>query len=159
MADLSLTGLLLLAGDMTDGDDRLLLAGDMTDGDDVLAIQYEKALPDRIERGASRREEWNTQINTRDDGLETRNNRWSSSLRSYEISLPMMERTDADYIALRALFAEAEGSRYSFGFLDWSDNQLVTVRFDSPLRITGHTPELDHIDTFSLIEVREYASE
>jgi hypothetical protein len=33
------TGQLLLAGDMTDGDDELLLAGDMTDGDDKLTIQ------------------------------------------------------------------------------------------------------------------------
>lgn len=115
--------------------------------------------PNRIELGAVRREDWNTQVNTSDDGLEVRNNRWSTSLRSYDISLPLMLRTDADYIALRALFAEAEGSLHSFDFIDWSDGATVPVRFDTPLNITGHTPDHDHIDTFTLVEVRPAVEE
>ena len=34
----ALSGLLLLSGDMSDGDDKLLLSGDMTDGDDRLRL-------------------------------------------------------------------------------------------------------------------------
>ncbi len=115
--------------------------------------------PRRIELGATRREDWNTQINTTDGGNEVRNNRWSTSLRSYEVSLPIMARTDADYIALKDLFAEAEGALHSFDFPDWSDYSDVPVRFDTPLRITGLTPDQDHIDTFSLIEVRPEVEE
>lgn len=154
MVDLVTTGNLLLSGDMTDGDDILLLSGS-----DTLLLADPVKMPDRIELGAMRREDWNTQINTSDDGTECRNNRWGSSLRSYDVALPLMVRTDADYIALRALFALAEGSRYTFEFLDWSDDEPVQVRFDTPLRITGQTPDLDHIDTFSLVEVRDYPYE
>lgn len=116
-------------------------------------------LPNRIQLGAVRRDDWGTQVITRDDGLEVRNNRWATSLRTYEISLPPMVRTDADYIALRALFAEAEGGLHSFDMTDWSDGATVPVRFDTPLHIVGLTPEVDDIDTFTLIEVRNFPDE
>lgn len=56
-------GELLLAGDMTDGDDRLLLSGDMTDGDDVLTmsegIELDAILGGRYDRARA----WLFQVN------------------------------------------------------------------------------------------------
>lgn len=118
-------------------------------------------LPDRIELGALRTEDWGTEVVTTDGGLDIRNNRWNAPLRSYDIALPPTKRDDADYVALRDLFAEAEGGLHSFDFLDWSDGVTVAVRFDTPLRITGMTPDdgadkgIDHIDTFTLVEVKD----
>lgn len=111
------------------------------------------SLPDRIERGAVRREEWGTEIIRTDGGAEVRNNRWAAPLRSYDVSMPLMERDDEDYIDLRALYAEAEGSLHTFDFLDWSDDETVVVRFDGPLQLTGHSPHLDYL-SFTLVEVR-----
>lgn len=110
-------------------------------------------LPDRIELGAVRREDWGTEIVTTDAGTEVRNNRWADPIRTYEVNMPLMERDDEDYIALRALYAEAEGSLHSFDFLDWSDDETVPVRFDGPLQLTGRTPQLDYL-SFTLVEVK-----
>lgn len=110
-------------------------------------------LPDRIALGAVRREEWGTEIVRTDGGSEVRNNRWSAPLRFYDVSMPLMERDDADYVALRALYAEAEGSLHSFDMTIWPDDETVPVRFDGPLQITGVTTEIDQL-TFTLVEVR-----
>lgn len=110
-------------------------------------------LPDRIALGAVRREEWGTEIVGTDAGTEVRNNRWSSPLRVYDVSMPLMDRTDADYIALRALYEEAQGSLHSFDMTTWPDDETVTVRFDGPLQLTGVTPDIDQL-SFTLVEVR-----
>lgn len=112
-------------------------------------------LPDRIEKGALRSEEWSTDIITTDGGVERRESRWTASLRSYDVSLPITTRVDEDYIAMRALYAEAKGNLHSFSFNDWSDDTIVAVRFDGPMQLTGITPDLDQIGTFRLVEVKD----
>ncbi len=115
-------------------------------------------LPTEIEIGAVKRTNWNTEIVTTDGGREVRNARWSDPLVTYEVSFPTSTREQAIYSAVVALFEEAMGSLYSFNFVDWTDESgmtVVTVRFDGPLQITGVAGHIDHIDTFTLIEVRD----
>lgn len=115
------------------------------------------SLPRRVELGAVLRDDWGTEVVTTDGGHEVRNSRWSTSLRAYDVSLPPMRRDDPDYEALRELFTEAKGKLHSFNFHDWTDEThatIVAVRFDTPLQITGIAQHLDHIDTFTLAEVR-----
>lgn len=154
MTDLYTSGNTLLAGDMTDGDDILLL-----EGGDTLLMWDPVQFPQRVQLGGRRSSSWGTQITTTDSGEEVRNNRWSAPLRSYEFNMPPMLRTDDDYLALKALFLQAQGARYSFEFQDWTDDEYVNVRFDTSLPMTGLTPDIDHPGTINLIEVREYPVE
>lgn len=119
-------------------------------------------LPDRIEIGALRREEWSTDIVATDGGTERRESRWEAPLRSYDVSLPITARDDADYLAVKDLFADAKGSLNSFNFKDWSDDEVIAVRFDGPLNLTGVTPDFptqsgyDQL-SFTLVEVKDPA--
>ncbi len=119
-------------------------------------------LPDRIEIGALRSEEWRTDINRTDGGVERRESRWEAPLRSYDVSLPITKRDDADYLAAKALYAAAKGSLHSFSFKDWTDNITIPVRFDGPLQLTGLMPDDADISfvgfdklTFTLVEVKD----
>lgn len=111
-------------------------------------------MPDRVERGALRREEWSTDIVGGDGGTERRDSRWTAPLRIYEISLPLTTQDDEDYLAVKALFAEAKGSLHSFDFTSWPDDETIPVRFDGPLNLLGHSPNLDQL-SFTLVEVKD----
>lgn len=114
-------------------------------------------LPREIEIGAVKRTDWSTEIVTTDGGNEVRNSRWSAPLVSYEISFPVSDRAQANYQAVVALYAEAMGKLYSFNLVDWTDETGMTtveVRFDTALQITSISGQIDHIDTFTLVEVR-----
>jgi uncharacterized protein (TIGR02217 family) len=116
-----------------------------------------ETLPREIELGAVRREEWGTDIVTTDGGFEVRNNRWSSPLRTFEVSFPTSLRDGSIYSDVIALYRLAEGGLHSFSFVDWTDETggtIVPVRFDGPLEITGLATHLDHIETLVLREVR-----
>lgn len=112
-------------------------------------------LPSKVEIGAERERDYGTEIVKTDSGAEVRNNRWEQPLRRYEVSFPTATRTDETYLAVEDLFDEAEGSLHSFNFKDWATGETIKVRFDSPLRTTGVTPELEHIISVSLVEVRD----
>jgi uncharacterized protein (TIGR02217 family) len=114
----------------------------------------ETHLPQQVEIGALRRLRYSTEIVTTDGGAEVRNARWEDPLREFEISFPISARDNAIYTAVKALYDEALGGLYSFSFFDWTDGTTVDVRFDSPLPITGVTPDLDHIETMTIVEVR-----
>lgn len=112
-------------------------------------------LPPEVEIGAVRRLDYSTTVVTTDGGFEVRRGRWATPLRVYEISYPHAERDDPIYLAVLALYEEALGMAYSFLFRDWTDDTLVTVRFDSPLEIDSPNGFLDHIVSMRLKEVRE----
>ena len=112
-------------------------------------------LPTKVEQGAVRRVDWGTEIVTTDGGFEVRNARWDAPLRSWEVSFPTARRTDVTYLAVIALYEAAQGSLHSFNFTSWADDgEVVPVRFDSPLSLTGIDINLDHIETLTLKEVR-----
>lgn len=116
------------------------------------------SLPVEIELGAVRRLRWQTEVVTTDGGYEVRNSRWSSPLRSYEVSFPPATRDDPVYLAVLDLYEQAEGGLHTFDFTDWTDETggtIVRVRFDSPLEVTGIATHLDHIETMTLLEVRQ----
>lgn len=111
-------------------------------------------LPSTVEIGATRRLDYGTEIVTTDSGAEVRNNRWAAPLRTYDVSFPIASREDATYLAVIALYEEAQGNLHSFDFKDWTDGVDVPVRFDGPLVSTGVTPDHEHIIEVTLVEVR-----
>lgn len=112
-------------------------------------------LPSQVELGALRDEDWGTDVVTTDGGYEVRNARWATPLRRFEISFPTARRDNTTYQAVRELYRKAKGSLHSFSFRDWSDGgAVIAVRFDSTLKLTGVTRDLDHIETLTLLEVR-----
>jgi len=114
-------------------------------------------VPGEVELGAVRRLDYGTEIVTTDGGFEVRNNRWSTPRRTYDISFPISTRDDVVYLAVLALYAEAEGNLHSFDFPEWVDETgetLVPVRFDGPLAISGVAAHLDQIVEMHLVEVR-----
>jgi uncharacterized protein (TIGR02217 family) len=113
-------------------------------------------LPRELEIGAVRRLENQTEVVMTDGGFEVRNNRWSRAKRIYETSFPTSTRDGSVYQEVIALYDLAEGGLHSFNFHDWTDESggtVVSVRFDSPLEITGLATHLDHIETITLKEV------
>ena len=114
------------------------------------------SLPPQVELGAIRDVEWATEVVTTDGGFEVRNARWSSPLRKFEVSFPTATRDDPVYTAVIALYELAQGSLHSFDFADWTNGgEVIKVRFDSPLKISGVDIHHDHIETLNLVEVRE----
>lgn len=115
------------------------------------------SLPREIELGAIHRTKWQTEVVETDGGHEVRNSRWSSPLRTFEVSFPTSTRDGTVYQAVKALYEAAQGSLHSFDFTDWTDETgatVIPVRFDSPLEIEGVAQHLDHIATVTLKEVR-----
>ena len=113
----------------------------------------DSTLPDDVESGAQRRLDWNTEIVPQDSGGSVRNNRWAAPLRTYDVSYPVRERTDATYLAVVDLYDEAEGNLHSFDFEDWATGEIIAVRFDGPLVTTGEANHLETIEC-TLVEVR-----
>lgn len=117
-------------------------------------VDLARTLPEEVEIGAHRRLEWKTDVTETDGGFEVRNSRWSQPLRVFEISYPHSTRTGSIYLAVLDLYEEAKGGLYSFNFKDWTDGQIIPVRFDSALEIDTPAGHLDHIVSMVLKEVR-----
>lgn len=111
-------------------------------------------LPKRVEQGAQRRLDWKTEVVTTDSGAEVRNNRWSTPLRTYDVSFPVAKRTDATYVAVVDLYEQARGNLHSFSFTDWATGETIPVRFGGPLATAGITETLEQIVEVTLVEVR-----
>lgn len=115
-------------------------------------------LPREIELGAIHRTTWETEVVTTDGGYEVRNARWSSPLRTFEVSFPPSLRDGTVYAEVKSLYEMTLGGLHSFNFRDWTDETgetVIAVRFDSPLEIEGIAQHLDHIASVTLKEVRE----
>jgi hypothetical protein len=69
--------------------------------------------------------------------------------------MPTVNLNDSttDYDALRQMWTDTERGLHTFNFYDFVDEELVKVRFASPLQITAPAPDLRHIDTITLKEV------
>jgi hypothetical protein len=120
-------------------------------------MHIETFLPQRIEIGAIRAEDWETVVVRTDGGREVRNNRIEEPTRTWEVPTPVMKRDDADYLAIRALYSVTEGLLHSFNLNDpddETDTTLVAVRFDTPLRVSYPASDLVKLETFTLIEVK-----
>lgn len=115
-----------------------------------LALQLTR----NVEISASRRQVWDVEIVKTDGGHEVRNTRWSEPLRAFDVALPPCTRDNADYEAVKQMWIDSEGGTHTFDFYDYTSDELVKVRFDTPLEITWLTPDLDKIETFTLQEVR-----
>lgn len=118
---------------------------------------YSDRLPQQVEVGAIRHLTYSNEVVKTDGGSEVRNARWSTPLRSYEISFPTATRDNAVYLAVLRLYDLTLGGTHTFDFAEWVDNSLSTVvqvRFDSPLSIQGVDIHHDHIETLTLVEVR-----
>jgi len=113
-------------------------------------------LPGKVELGAVRHEDWSVDIVKMDGGGSVRNSRWSAPLREFEISFPTSTREDETYQAVKALYRKAQGSTHTFNFRDWSEGgEVVRVRFDGKLTLTGIDRRFDHIETITLVEEPE----
>jgi hypothetical protein len=109
-----------------------------------------------IEIGAVRVENQDSlEVITTDGGKEVRNLRAEDEARQWEFSMPTVNLNDSttDYDALRQMWADTERGLHTFNFYDFVDEELVKVRFASPLQITAPAPDLRHIDTITLKEV------
>lgn len=115
-------------------------------------------LPEEIALGPVQRADWGIEVVTTDGGYEVRNARWSSPLRTFEVSFPPTLRSGTVYQAVVDLFEQSMGGLHTFDMVDWTDetgSTLVRVRFATPLEIEGMATHLDRIATFTLQEVRE----
>jgi hypothetical protein len=109
-----------------------------------------------IEIGAVRVENQDSlEVITTDGGKEVRNLRAEDEARQWEFSMPTVNLNDSttDYDALRRMWTDTERGLHTFNFYDFVDEELVKVRFASPLQITAPAPDLRHIDTITLKEV------
>ena len=119
---------------------------------------YTERLTQRLELGAVRHLTYSNEVVKTDGGNEVRNARWATPLRSYEVRLPTCTRDNADYVQVRHLYDLTLGGTHTFEMAEWVDDTMttiVTVRFDGPLSIQGVDKYHDHIETFTLQEVRE----
>jgi hypothetical protein len=95
------------------------------------------------------------EVVTTDGGKEVRNLRAEDEARRWEVSMPTVDvdnDTD-DYDALRDMWTDTERGLHTFNFYDFIEDEIVKVRFESPLQITAPAGHLRHIDTFTLKEV------
>lgn len=116
-----------------------------------------RTFPQRIALGAITEIEWGTEEVQLDSGQVRRNQRWSAPMRSFEVSMPLMERDDQDYIDFLDLVADAKGRLHSFDYIDHkdqTDSTTIAVRFATPVRTMAVTPDLERVEPFTLEEVR-----
>ena len=94
------------------------------------------------------------EVVTTDGGKEVRNIRAEDEARRWEISMPTVDIDNErdDYDSVRAMWTNTERGLHTFDFHCFVDEELVRVRFDSPLQITAPAGHLRHIDTFTLKE-------
>lgn len=114
------------------------------------------SLPAAVEIGAVRTVEYMTEVVRQVGGGEVRNALWAEPLTSFECAMPTARLDDANYLAVIALYREALGQLHSFDFTYRTEggDTVFAVRFATQLSITAPTGELDHIDSFTLVEVR-----
>ena len=115
------------------------------------------SLPAEIEIGAVRHLTYSNEVVTTDGGNEVRNARWSTPLRRYELTVPTSKRDGEAYKRVLDLYSLTMGGLHSFEFAEWVDDTrstIVKVRFDGDLSITGIDRRHDHIEVFTLVEVR-----
>ena len=113
-------------------------------------------LTENIEIGAVRiHGQDSLEVVTTDSGKEVRNSRAADEARRWEVSLPMVdiENERADYDSVRQMWIDTERGLHSFDFKCFVDDEIVKVRFESPLQITAPAGHLRHIGTFTLKEV------
>jgi hypothetical protein len=113
-------------------------------------------LPTSVEIGAVKRIVWIPEIVQSDGGREVRNQRQSRAKVYFDCSMPTCTRDNADYLSVLDLFEQSAGGTDTFNLTDWTDESggtVVKVRFDGELQITSPAGHLDHIDTFTLVEV------
>jgi hypothetical protein len=94
------------------------------------------------------------EVVTTDGGKEVRNLRAEDEARRWEVSLPTcdIDNDREDYDSVRQMWSDTERGLHTFLFYCFVDEELVTVRFESPLQITAPAGHLRHIDTFTLKE-------
>lgn len=97
------------------------------------------------------------EIVTQDNLQEVRNSRVDVEPRQWEIAIPMchLEDDTTVYDSVRLMWVQTERGLHSFNFYDFVENEVVKVRFASPLQITAPAGHLRHIDTFTIREVQE----
>lgn len=94
------------------------------------------------------------EVVTTDGGKEVRNARTELDPRQWEISLPPCSTSDsADYDSVRQMWRDTERGAHSFLFYDYIDDELVRVRFASPVQISMPAGHLRKIETFTVREV------
>lgn len=109
-----------------------------------------------IEIGAVREDSQDgLEVTTTDGGGEVRNSRTEFEPRRYEIAGYHGTSDNEDYLSMRQMWRDTERGLHTFDFYDWIDDELVKVRFASPMRITSPAGHLVHIDTFNLKECNE----
>jgi hypothetical protein len=97
------------------------------------------------------------EIITTDGGKEVRNARTELDPRMWEIALPTatLNGDTDDYDAVRQMWTDTERGAHSFLFYDFIADELVKVRFASPIQISAPAGHLRKIETFTLREVFE----
>ena len=119
-------------------------------------MHFAAQLTQNIEIGAVRlTSQDGLEVVTTDGGQEVRNARTELEPRRYEIAGYTCVPENADYISIREMWTDTERGVHTFMFMDFVDDELVKVRFDSPLQITAPAGHLRKIDTFTLKEVLE----
>lgn len=113
-------------------------------------------LTENIELGAIRIEGQDGLEVVRQDNLRTvRNSRVTEDPRRWEVSLPVVDIESGDttdYDALRQLWSDTERGLHTFDFKCFVDDNVYTVRFESPLQISAPASHIRHIETFTIVE-------
>ena len=109
-----------------------------------------------IEIGARREDSIDgLEVVTTDGGQEVRNSRADFEPRRYEIAGYTCTIDNEDFVSMRAMWRDTERGLHTFNFYDWIDQEIVKVRFETPMSITSEAGHLFHIDTLTLKEVDE----
>ena len=117
------------------------------------------SLPAAIESGLVRASDSALEVVTTDGGYESRNQRWSSPLRSWHPSYPMADADDATHVAVEQMWEDTNFGADTFNFTDPKGGDTTRVRVDGSLQFTNQVGSLYHLDTFTLKEVRDTSPE
>ena len=118
----------------------------------------DESLTRNIEIGAIRIDgQDGLEVVTTDNLKEVRNSRTDVEPRQWQIALPSVSINGdtTDYDAARQMWSVTARGLHTFNFYDHVDDEIVKVRFASPLQITAEAGHLRHIDTFTLRECNE----
>lgn len=94
------------------------------------------------------------EVVTTDGGREVRNLRAEDEPRRWECAGHTVS-TDGDmtdYNSILNMWYDSNRGLDTFNFYDLIDDELIRVRFETPLQISAPAPHLRHIDTFTLKE-------
>ncbi|MFY9326486.1 MAG: DUF2460 domain-containing protein [Georgfuchsia sp.] len=91
--------------------------------------------PDSISYGASGGPSWNTTVTPVASGYEARNQNWSASRHSYDVSHVVHDGDSGKKAALIAFFQIAKGRANPFRFKDWNDFTVSTSGTDGVLSV------------------------